>query len=336
MTAEHDNPTSFSDVAALRRSGAVSAKEFLGRLQDVRDAPYWHRWAMYALLVLGATHLLAGVVFFFAYNWADLAPFSKFGILQGGILLSFVIAFFLGLERPAGQAVLIAASVLTGVLFAVIGQVYQTGADAWQLFAAWTVLILPWALASRSNAHWLLWIIVCITAAGLYGVQVPVALGRVDEYQVGTAVALLPLAFLAVRELALHQGLKWLEGSWFRRSLVLMSMAPLFLLAVQYVFGADSALIGCVAFVLTSAALALVYIKVLPEFSVLVIIVGFASLFCMATGGRLIFKAFDFDDAGTVVFGLFLLGAWCVFVSTAVVRLLRYLNKRLAAGADHE
>ena len=48
---------------------------------------------------------------------------------------------------------LIAASVLVGVLLAVIGQVYHTGADAYSLFAAWTLLILPWTLASRSAAR---------------------------------------------------------------------------------------------------------------------------------------------------------------------------------------
>ena len=72
-----------------------------------------------------------------------------------------------GFDRPAGQALLIGASVLTGVLLAVIGQVFQTGADAFELFLVWTVLILPWTLASRSAAHWLVWLVVACTAVSL-------------------------------------------------------------------------------------------------------------------------------------------------------------------------
>ena len=40
-------------------------------------------------------------------------------------------------------------SLLTGALLALSGQVYQTGADTFELFAWWAVLILPWVLVSR-------------------------------------------------------------------------------------------------------------------------------------------------------------------------------------------
>ena len=63
----------------------------------------------------------------------------------GGALLA-------GLDRAFGQVLLIAGSVLTGVLLAVIGQAYQTGADVFELFVAWAVLILPWVFVSRSAA----------------------------------------------------------------------------------------------------------------------------------------------------------------------------------------
>ena len=50
------------------------------RFRDSHDR-FWRLWAQRALLVLGAAHFLAGVVFFFAYNWEDLGPFARFGLI---------------------------------------------------------------------------------------------------------------------------------------------------------------------------------------------------------------------------------------------------------------
>lgn len=336
MISDHETPATLSDVKALRERGELSAVQYLERVQDCRDAAHWHRWALSALLVLGAAHVLAGVVFFFAYNWDDLPPFTKFGILQAGVLTSFAAALLLRLERPAGQAMLIAASVFTGVLFAVIGQVYQTGADVWELFVAWTVLTLPWALASKSSAHWLFWIIICLTAISLYGNQVLIASGRITEVNLTTTVALLPLLFLVIREAAMRNGLTWLEGNWFRRSLIVLSLVPLFGVALSFVFSADSALPGFIAFLLASSMLAYLYMNVWPDFSVLALIVALASLLAMAIGGRLIFEVLEVSSPGTAVVGLLLLGAWCVFLTSAVVKLLKFLHGQLQRISAHE
>ena len=97
---------------------------------------------MRALLALGVGQFLAGVVFFFAYNWNDLSDIAKFAVIETALAIALGGALLIGLDRVFGQMLLIAASVLTGVLLAVIGQVYQTGADVFELFAAWAVLIL--------------------------------------------------------------------------------------------------------------------------------------------------------------------------------------------------
>lgn len=336
MTADNNTRNAFAEATALRRSGDISAGAFVAHVQKNRDAVFWHQWAMRALLVLGAAHLLAGVVFFFAYNWDDLTPFTKFGILQAGLVLSFITALALGIAHPGGQAMLIAASVFTGVLFAVIGQVYQTGADAWELFAAWTALTIPWVLASRSAAHWLFWIILCITAVTLYGHQVMIPLGQANEHQLGTFIAMLTLLFLGVREFAVERGVAWLKASWFRRTLIILSMLPLFLVALEFVFDQESALIGFIAFLLAAAAILFVYLKVLPDFLVLAVVIALSSLLAMALGGRLIFEIFDEPEADTLVLALLLLGGWCVFVTTTVVKMLNFLFRQMPAGADHE
>lgn len=55
-----------------------------------------------------------------------------------------------------------------GALLALIGQTYQTGADTWQLFGWWALLLLPWALVSGNQIAWLLWIAVINGALGLW------------------------------------------------------------------------------------------------------------------------------------------------------------------------
>jgi len=129
------------------------------------DAAGWRAWLDRALLVLGAALLCTGVIVFFAFNWQDLHKFAKFGLLAAALTL---LAGFACLRPPAdlaGRAALCGAQVVAGVLLAVIGQVYQTGADAWQLFALWALLAIPWALAARAAPHW--WVVIVLANVAL-------------------------------------------------------------------------------------------------------------------------------------------------------------------------
>lgn len=310
--------------------------DHLEQLQAARDAGWWHAWAMRALLILGGAHFLAGVVFFFAYNWDDLPSAAKFGILQGAILCSFVAALLLRLERPAGQAMLVAATVFTGVLFAVIGQVYQTGADAWELFAAWTALTLPWALASRSSVHWLVWIVISLTASSLYGGQVLVALERLDGADLSAVIGVQALVYLVLREFALSKGIAWIGAAWFRWALAIIGMVALFGAALTFIFGTETGLPGFLAYLAAGATLIGVYLRRLPDFVIVSLAVGLTSLLAMAAGGRAIFEVFDsIGNPGELVLGLFLLGGWCVLVTTVVVRVLNRLQALAATGEAH-
>ncbi|WP_368041063.1 DUF4401 domain-containing protein [Cupriavidus gilardii] len=124
----------------------------------------WHRWLDRALLALGVALLCSGVIVFFAFNWQALHKFTRFGVLA--LLISALAAF--AWRRPdgdaAGRAALVGAQMVTGALLAVIGQVYQTGADPWQLFAWWALLAVPWALAAHAPLHWALAVVLANVA----------------------------------------------------------------------------------------------------------------------------------------------------------------------------
>ena len=100
--------------------------------------------------------LCSGVIFFFAYNWDDLSRYNKFAIAQGALILSLLPLLRVNLQQPTGQAALFGASLLVGGLLALVGQTYQSGADTYQLFLVWAILITPWVLLARSPALWLL------------------------------------------------------------------------------------------------------------------------------------------------------------------------------------
>ena len=152
------------DVNTLHRSGLIPSARYVEAASFVRDDAAWAAWAAGAILAIGAVHLLAGIVSFFAYNWADMPAFAKFATVEAGIVVALAGAWIAGIERPIGQVLLIGASMLAGALLAVIGQVYHTDADAYSLFVAWMVMILPWTVASRSAAHWTVWLAVTYRA----------------------------------------------------------------------------------------------------------------------------------------------------------------------------
>ncbi len=323
-----------AELSALHRAGLIPADRYLQAVNLIRDHGFWARWAGPALLVVGVAHLLAGILFFFAYNWADMPPLVKFAVIEAGVLICVAGAWVAGLDRPAGQSLLIGASVLTGVLLAVIGQVYQTGADAFELFTAWSILILPWALASRSPAHWLVWLVVACLAAGLYSGQALVPMGVLHEAEVPLLPALLALAALAAREFAVARGAGWLAPQWTRQIVLFGVLATLYVTAFGYIFDWHDSVLGTALFALAILAGAFIYARLLPDFPAITQMTGFAGLFAMALGVRLIDAVIDidFDELGRSLFGLAVIIVWLVVVTGSMGLILPAIRHRLTEG----
>lgn len=150
---------------ALDAAGAVAARQALG---PAPDAALW-RWFLDRLaLWLGVALCAAGVICFIAANWDHIGKFTRLYGMQALVVVAVAAAARLGLARRGGEAALWLAMVLLGGLLALIGQTYQTGADTWELFSLWAALALPWALAGRHAATWLLWIAIANIALGLW------------------------------------------------------------------------------------------------------------------------------------------------------------------------
>ncbi len=121
----------------------------------------WLRFFDKALLIIGAIALVLSLVFFIAYNWQNMGKMGKFALVEGALVITIALYIALSFKRRFGlirQLLLLIASIITGSLLALFGQVYQTGADTWQLFFSWAVLITPWVMIARFPALWLLWL----------------------------------------------------------------------------------------------------------------------------------------------------------------------------------
>lgn len=154
-----------------------------------------------ALLVIGSVALMLALVFFIAYNWIHMGRMGKFALVEGALVITIVGYALLAFKRKfklIQQLLLLIASVITGSLLALFGQVYQTGADTWQLFFGWALLILPWVVIARFPALWLLWLGLINSFLVLYLDVVDLSFIN-DSYQSTVPFALLALVnFIAL------------------------------------------------------------------------------------------------------------------------------------------
>jgi uncharacterized membrane protein len=219
-------------------AGRVLPGREQGVLRAAAIAPSRADWRLFLgrlTLWLGIVALAAAVIFFFAFNWAALGRFAKFGLVEAGIVAALLACWRLDLDGAPGKAVLLLLSLLTGALLALTGQVYQTGADTFELFAWWAALILPWVLVGRFSPLWLVWLALLDIASFLY-------------FQIAFDLDALLWALFVLNGLALagweaghRAGLSWLRDSWPPRLIAMASGAMATALAIRAVVGDDGA-----------------------------------------------------------------------------------------------
>lgn len=132
----------------------------------------WQKGLQAFLYFFGTVQILAGVIFFFAFNWDDLDKWDKFALIGGAELITFTLWGLRKTDDIIRDCFAFAAMVLIGAFMAVYGQIYQTGADAYELFLGWCFFGFFYMVAGRSLPLVLLWITLAYTAALLYLNQV--------------------------------------------------------------------------------------------------------------------------------------------------------------------
>lgn len=249
------------------------------------DSKAWRHFIDRLLLWLAGLALTFAMMFFVAYNWSEIGRFAKFAMVEASIALAVFAYWKFGVETTAGKLWLLLAIILLGVLLALYGQAYQTGADRWQLFFAWSILMLPWAIVGRFSAIWILW----ITLINILVIHYFDTFGGANEML--WLIFLLNSFMLVVWE--------WLSGRWrwlaVRWSVRLVAMAggiSITLLTLGAIFDEQSGVLSGLVWMIWLASLYWVYRKLKPDLFMLaggclsgiVVLVAFLSKHTLNSG----------------------------------------------------
>ncbi len=237
----------------LIEQGRVSQSKVddaLALLKIRPDGLAWSKFVDFVLLCLGGLSLAFSLLFFIAYNWAEIGRFTKFGLVEVSIVVSVLVFVMQKKDAVVGKVALLVACVLLGVLMALFGQTYQTGADPWQLFFNWALLMLPWAVIGRFSAIWSLWITLLNLSIVLYFESMRSALWSVfDSTNLWWVLLIFNTALLVVWECVFGR-FAWLKDRWPVRLLAVASGVSVTWLVLNAIFSNDEPeLIGSVVWV---------------------------------------------------------------------------------------
>ncbi|NIC04960.1 DUF2157 domain-containing protein [Billgrantia bachuensis] len=237
------------ELAALIERGAIPREQVARAVALSGLHPSRRAWAVFLdrlLLWLGTLALAGALMFLIAFNWTEMGRWLRFGLVQAALVVAIGVYWWAAgrgtandsvVENIVARAALMAASLLLGVLLALFGQVYQTGADPWQLFFFWALLMLPWVVVARFDALWILWLGLLNLALALYFRTWG---GAFDLFFDSDTAALWGMFALNTVALALWelgaQRWRWLAAGWATRLLALGSGIPLTLLLIVLIF----------------------------------------------------------------------------------------------------
>lgn len=158
------------DIYLFSRNSNLSEAELEKLLGSnvYADRDDWQKFIRIFFASLGIGFAAAGVVFFFAYNWGAIHKFIKFGLIESAIVIVAGLILATKFNLLIKNILLTGLAILVGVMFAVFGQVYQTGANAYDFFLGWTLCITLWVVISNFAPLWLLYLILANTTFILY------------------------------------------------------------------------------------------------------------------------------------------------------------------------
>jgi uncharacterized membrane protein len=303
MASDRSDILDWADQGRIPPERLREAMELAGVLPGAQD---WRRFLDRMLLFMGVAAVGAGAIFFFAYNWQDLGRYARFALLELPLLALLVIVWRLGVDRMAGKAALLLAALLAGALLALVGQTYQTGADSFELFAAWALAILPWALVARFPALWIAWLALANVALSLYFVTFGFWGMLFAPRKLLWLLFGLNTAALLLWEGLAAAGIAWLRERWSARIVATASGALVATLALYDILGwRDSSHWGVPAWLAWIAAAYAAYRHRLKDLYVLA--GGVLSVIVIITA--LLGKQMRMNHAGEFLFlGLLVIG----------------------------
>lgn len=223
-----------------------------GNSQKQREWPIFLRKSALSLACLLLSSAGACWV---AANWERASALQKLAGAQ--ILLAIVImaAAWAAWRRKTPQdhnfslAANLAglAAVATGALLALVGQIYQTGADNWQLFLLWAALLLPWILVMKTVFMALLLALLLNISLALYLYLVVDGLGLLFSFLAGGGNAYVMAMLDALLLLAWERSVRPLGDRWRIGPRILLAAAAGWAFAAVLSVGFDGGSVAAMA-----------------------------------------------------------------------------------------
>ena len=303
-------------LSTLIKNGLIPPQRLDDAIEISGIHPSKAQWLMFIdrfMLSVGALFIALAIIFFFAYNWADLSRFTKFACAEIGVTAAVIVYLISDRDSVLSKVMLLSASLLVGALLALFGQTYQTGADTWQLFFNWALLILPWVIISRFPALWLAWLGLLNLSAALYfktfsGFFNLIFLPLVSsKYGLLWCLFILNSIALLIWEAASSR-FDWLKPRWPPRIIALAGGIPISCLAMLNNFDAKSvSLFAIPAWLLWAAVVYLYYRRRRRDLFMLAgLTVSFAAVLITYVAEP-IFKIFD--SGGFLIIAGLVIGA---------------------------
>jgi uncharacterized membrane protein len=335
MDTQKNNSISLDAIPANRRLiEELSAHQMIDDetreqgLELLYPAKNWGLWVSRLLLILGVALILSGIIYFFAFNWAKITPAMKLGSIQIAIFACLAVSYFYGLQRLSGKILLLSAAVLVGVFLAVFGQIYQAGADAYNLFMMWALLILPWVTISEFAALWIVWLVICNIFLVLYWDQAAFPASE-TEMMICSYLALFNGLFLGLREYFSTKSVSWLAGQWTRVVLVVPILSYIFIPTLLFVDNPSHAtfsiILGALLAVVIHIAFYILYRYKLPDMWGLATTILSACIILESAIFKGITEVFDNSDA----FAYLLMGCITLGIFTLAIIKLRVIANEM-------
>lgn len=310
------------DISQLIQSGDISPDNIDKALSLSHITPSNQAWTNFLgnlLLWLGVIALSSSVMFFIAYNWDDLGRFAKFGLVEVFITASVFFYWWSNkksaltntLDVPQkskllGKATLLVASLSIGVLLAFYGQTYQTGADTWQLFFTWALLIIPWTIIAQFPALWIILLALINITVNLYIETFGGFLGGLFDSNksfLWITTVINGIAFI-IWEL-LKGRLSWLNENWAMRIVAFSAGLPLTFLVIDTIFDRHQSF--SIAYLVWAVAMVVIYVvyrKFKPDVFMLAMACLSGSAVILSFAGYILFDTLDFETGAFLLLAI--------------------------------
>ncbi len=284
------------------------------------DATSWRKFLQILFLSLGVGFSIAGILFFFAYNWDNLHKFAKIGLVEFLIITLTLVTVF-GKFKPLFKNVLLTGiSILVGVLFAVFGQIYQTGANAYDFFFGWTLAIAVWVFVSDFAPLWLLFIMLINLTFSLYVKQVSSDFSSMMLYTIysfGNAIFLFFTLFFKEQNFKIP--------NWFENILVI-SIGIITTIGMVYGIVEKNTSYFGVLFIVTVLSYSLgIYYGFLKKRSLYLATIPFSIIIMIAA---MLMRLVHFDSLEM----LFFTGVFVIIATTFMIKKLMDIQKKWRNG----